>query len=225
MEETMPVIEKNNQTPCAVLILFFTLTVCCFVGSALAANESQNQEEQEQSQVLRGHHLFLNQAMDQVFSVVESILNEPDLDKPARLRRVKNFLRVARYGPENKDYFSIIDPQGKVILDPYNPQYEGKDLTEFTDLNGQQMFKDILMTIDEKGEGYINHQWPRYDQMVAVPKITFVRKHSKLPIIILTGLYLDTIEAYEIPFAGLTMPFDDKFIDDRKTASPVVSSF
>ena len=225
MEDTMPTTPVFIKNSLGLMVTVVMISVCCLGYPVMAANESSNPQDPNQpksgTQALRGHHLFLTQAMDQVFSVIESIQTDPNLDAQAKQRKIINFLRVARYGPQNLDYFSIIDPQGKMVLDPYNPQYEGKDLTEFTDLNGQQMFKDILVAIDETGEGYVNHQWPRYDQKIAVPKISFVRQHSKIPLIIMTGLYLDTIEAYEQPFTGLTMPFEDDFTNDRKTASPV----
>ena len=217
-------IAKQRQTWMGVFIVILVIAFSGGVTPVAAANEDQPQLENTQD-TLGAHHLFLTEAMNKAFSVIESILKDPNLTETAKQRKILNFLRVVRYGPENKDYFSVIDLQGKMIVDPYLPELEGKDLSQFTDLNGQQMFKDILQTINDQGEGFINHQWPRYDQKNAVPKVTFVRQHTQFPWAVMTGVYLDTIEAYEIPFADLTIPLDPgSFTNDRKAVSPIVAA-
>ena len=220
----MPNKANPRRTRRGAFIVLLILAFCSWVGPVTAANEEQP-EIDATLDTLGAHHVFLTEAMNKAFSVIETILKDPNLNDTAKQRKILNFLRVVRYGPENKDYFSVIDLQGKMVLDPYLPELEGKDLSQFTDLNGQQMFKDILQTVRDNGEGFINHQWPRYDQKNAVPKVTFVRQHTQFPWAILTGVYLDTIEAYEIPFADLTIPLDPgSFTNDRKTASPVTAS-
>jgi signal transduction histidine kinase len=53
----------------------------------------------------------------------------------ARERAVAE-LRRLRYGPESKDYFWINDMHPHLVMHPYRPDLEGKDISGFSDPNG-----------------------------------------------------------------------------------------
>ena len=60
-----------------------------------------------------------------------------------------------RFGPENKDYFFILDSSATIIMHPIKPQLDGKDLSKFQDPKGNYLFAEMAKIAEEKGEGFV----------------------------------------------------------------------
>ncbi len=60
-------------------------------------------------------------------------------------------LRRLRYGPELKDYFWINDMHPHIVMHPYRPDLEGKDISDFTDPNGKRLFVEFLKVVKANG--------------------------------------------------------------------------
>ena len=73
-------------------------------------------------------------------------------------------LRSLRYGPEGKDYFWINDTHPTMIMHPYRPDLEGKDVTETKDPAGKKLFQAFLETVKETGGGYVSYHWQWQDE-------------------------------------------------------------
>jgi methyl-accepting chemotaxis protein len=78
------------------------------------------------------------------------------------------------------------------------------------------VFVEMVRTSLSKGEGAINYLWAENEGEAPDPKTAFVRLLKSWGWVIGTGLYLETIEAYDMPFEPGLPP-----IDDRGPASPV----
>ncbi|MCK5100127.1 MAG: cache domain-containing protein, partial [Desulfobacteraceae bacterium] len=103
-------------------------------------------------------------------------------------------IRHLRYGPEGKDYFWIVDMQHKIIMHPYVPDLEGKDLTNFADSNGKFVFVEFVNTVRTKGEGYVEYLWQwQDDPKRVVSKISFVKGFPSWSWVIGTGIYVEDI--------------------------------
>lgn len=158
----------------------------------------------------------LQKAMNRVFSELESIEKEKDLSFEEKQKKAKDFIKIVRWGPEKKDYFWINDLQGKMIMDPYIPDLVGKDLSDFKDQNGKEIFVEFIKICREKEQGYIDYFWPRYEGKKPVQKVSLVRLFKTWGWIVGTGVYLDTIEAYEIevrlyiPMGTQSLPLDGR---------------
>ena len=74
-------------------------------------------------------------------------------------RRAVEELRRLRYGPESKDYFWINDMHPYLIMHPYRPDLEGKDISGFSDPNGKKLFVEFVKTVKNGGAGYVDYQW------------------------------------------------------------------
>ena len=144
------------------------------------------------------YEITLKKAMDMIFSVLESIKKEEGITSEKKQQKAINAVRDIRYGPEKKDYFWINDLRGKMIMHPYKPELEGKDLIDFRDPSGKRVFFEAIQICQENGEGYIEYLWPMYEDEIPVPKISLVRLFQPLNWIIGTGLYLDILGAFEI---------------------------
>ncbi|MDA3791090.1 MAG: cache domain-containing protein [Desulfobacula sp.] len=108
------------------------------------------------------------------------------------IKRIKNL----RYGPQNEDYFWIIDTKHRVVMHPYLSDLEGKDQTDFVDSNGKHIFVEFVKTAQMKGSGYIEYMWQgKDDPQKNVPKIAYVKLFEPWGWIIGTGIYVDEIHS------------------------------
>ena len=99
-----------------------------------------------------------------------------------------------RYGPESKDYFWINDMHPTMIMHPYKPKLNGKDLSQIKDPNGKKLFVEFAKVCREKGEGFVDYYWPKYGADKPQPKVSFVKLFKKWNWIIGTGMYIDDVE-------------------------------
>jgi methyl-accepting chemotaxis protein len=107
---------------------------------------------------------------------------------------IAQYVGGIRYGPENKDYFWINDMQPKMIMHPYKPQLNGKDLSQSKDPNGKRLFVEFTKVCREKGEGFVDYYWPKYGANEPQPKLSFVKLFKEWDWIVGTGVYIDDIE-------------------------------
>lgn len=188
--------------------------------STPSAKELQSDSNTPQK-TLENYQLALKEAMDKIFGVLEDLEKRTDLTPAEKQRRAIEFLRIVRYGPEQKDYFWIHDLQGKMIMDPYIPDLVGKDLSDFVDANGVEVFAEAIKLSRSVGQGYFDYLWPKYEGKQAVPKVALVRLYGPWGWVIGTGIYRDTIEAYELPESvSFSVPLTtDPFVNDRDRVS------
>jgi len=155
----------------------------------------------------------LKREMNQVFEVLNGIIKDDSLTEEQKQEKVKAFIRAYRYGPEKKDYFWINDLQGKMLVAPGLPDLEGTNVSNFKDAEGMRVFVEMVKVSLAKGEGAINYLWADNEGEAPEPKTAFVRLLKSWGWVIGCGLYLETIELFDMP--GY-LP-----IDDNQPASPV----
>jgi PAS domain S-box-containing protein len=131
-----------------------------------------------------------------------SLLSELDLKikkretTPERARsEAINHIRNIRFGPEGKDYFWINDMHPFMVMHPYRPDLEGRDLRLFKDAAGNYPFVAMVKMVMNNDSGYVNYywQWKDMPQKVA-PKISYVKGFSPWGWIIGTGIYINDID-------------------------------
>ncbi len=108
--------------------------------------------------------------------------------------KAADLIRHLRYGPEGKDYFWINDLHPRMVMHPYKPKLNGKDLSGVADPNGKKLFMEFVKVCKEKGEGFVDYYWPKYGADKPVPKLSYVKLFKKWNWIIGTGVYLDDVE-------------------------------
>lgn len=113
----------------------------------------------------------------------------------ARGRAVEEIRRL-RYGPESKDYFWINDMHPYLVMHPYRPDLEGKDISGFSDPTGKKLFVEFARTVKNGGAGYVDYQWQwKDDPRRIVPKISYVKGFDPWGWIIGTGIYVEDVRA------------------------------
>lgn len=117
------------------------------------------------------------------------------LSKKEAQKIATEMIGLIRFGPEQKDYFWINDYSPKMIMHPYMPELDGRDISKITDYSGKNIFKEMAEVTNESGEGYVTYDWQWQDLPdKVVPKISYVKRFSPWGWIVGTGLYLEDLE-------------------------------
>jgi signal transduction histidine kinase len=113
----------------------------------------------------------------------------------AQAAAVENIRRL-RYGPELKDYFWINDMHPRIIVHPYRPDLEGKDISGFADPNGKRLFVEFVKVVNANRAGYVDYEWQwKDDSSRIVPKISYVKGFEPWGWIVGTGIYVEDVRA------------------------------
>lgn len=104
-----------------------------------------------------------------------------------------------RYGNDRKDYFWITDMHPNMVMHPYRPDLNGKELSDYTDSenkSGKKLFVEFTKLVKNSGEGYLEYRWQwKDDPTRTAPKLSYVQGIPEWDWIIGTGIYIHDIEA------------------------------
>ena len=100
-------------------------------------------------------------------------------------------LRIQNLRYFGKEYFWVNDLAPRMIMHPYKPEMNGKDLTDYKDPNGKPLFVEMAKVCQEKGEGMVEYMWPKHDGSRPVDKLSYVKLYKPWGWVIGTGVYLD----------------------------------
>jgi methyl-accepting chemotaxis protein len=105
-----------------------------------------------------------------------------------------NAIKNMRY--DETEYFWINDMRPYMVMHPYKPELDGKDLSQSKDPNGTYLFNEMVQTVTESGSGYVNYMWPKAgeDKEKTFPKLSFVKGFAPWNWVIGSGIYIDDIE-------------------------------
>ena len=99
-----------------------------------------------------------------------------------------------RFGPDNKDYFFIIDTDVKMVMHPIKPALDGKDMANFEDPEGKKLFSEMAKVTKASGQGFVTYLWAKPGEEKPVPKQSFVKLFNEWGWIVGTGIYIDDID-------------------------------
>lgn len=99
-----------------------------------------------------------------------------------------------RYGPEIKDYFWVNDINIKMVMHPYKPELDGKDLSGLKDPHDKYLFREMVQVCKDSGGGFVSYMWEKPGEKLPVEKISYVHLFKEWGWIVGTGVYIDDIE-------------------------------
>ena len=105
----------------------------------------------------------------------------------------KALLRGLRY--EEKEYFWVNDMGPTMIMHPFKPDLEGKDLSGFADPAGKKLFMSFVDAVKQGGAGFVDYLWPKPGHDAPVPKISYVKGFAPWGWIVGSGIYIDDVDA------------------------------
>ncbi|HEY3489900.1 MAG TPA: methyl-accepting chemotaxis protein [Candidatus Deferrimicrobiaceae bacterium] len=108
-------------------------------------------------------------------------------------KRSLDVIRTLRY--EKSDYFWINDMKPAMVMHPFKPELDGKDLSEFKDPNGKRLFVAFVDKVKADGAGFVDYLWPKPDSRDPVEKISYVKALPEWGWVIGSGVYIDDIKA------------------------------
>ena len=134
----------------------------------------------------------LKSIVEVAYSAVERIYQEDGQSDEAKRQAAMDVIKAMRY--QDQDYLWINDTHPTMVMHPFKPALDGKDLSGFKDPNGKFLFKEFAKTCRESGEGFVDYLWPRPGHDKPVPKLSYVKLFKPWGWIIGTGVYLETAE-------------------------------
>jgi signal transduction histidine kinase len=112
--------------------------------------------------------------------------------------RVLKRIRAMHYGPENKGYFWIHDLEPRMVMHPYRPDLEGRNIAGLKDSEGTPLILEMNRTVQEQPsrDGYVDYLWQWMDEAdTEVPKFSYVRLFEPWGWVVGTGVYLKDVHA------------------------------
>jgi methyl-accepting chemotaxis protein len=102
-------------------------------------------------------------------------------------------LKGARYDGSN--YFWVNDLGPKMVMHPYKPELDGKELASNVDPKGKHLFVEMVQVARRLGAGFVDYDWPKPGLTAPVGKISYVKLIPEWGWIIGSGVYVDDVEA------------------------------
>jgi len=119
--------------------------------------------------------------------------------------QAKETIKKIRYG--DKDYFWINDLTPTMIMHPFKPQLDGKNLSAVKDPTGKSLFLDMVRVSKSSGGGVVHYMWPKPGSDGAVEKTSYVKLFKPWGWVIGTGIYVDDVDAIVMAETKLIMSY------------------
>lgn len=124
----------------------------------------------------------------------QSLEKDGLLTREEAQERAKEAVKKLRY--DEKEYFWINDLQPKMVMHPYKPQLDGKNLSNVKDQEGTYLFNEMVKVVKDGGAGFVNYMWPKpgADKEQAFQKVSYVKEFGPWGWIIGSGIYVDDVQ-------------------------------
>ena len=147
------------------------------------------------TQLFQGRATATQQLVESAHSVLvryHALAADGKLSEDAAKRAALETVKSLRYG-EN-DYFWINDLHPKMVMHPLKPELDGKDLRDFKDPTGKQLFVEFVEAVKKDGAGSVPYLWPKPGAQQPVPKISYVKEFKPWSWIVGTGIYVGDVD-------------------------------
>lgn len=104
-----------------------------------------------------------------------------------------NAVRSMRYN--GNEYFWINDMTPRMLMHPMKPELIGQDVSQITDPNGTAIFRVMVETVRNHGEGFVDYSWPKPGKSEPQPKVSYVKGFRPWGWVIGSGVYADDVRA------------------------------
>ena len=128
-----------------------------------------------------------------LFSILEAEYEKSKgtLSEEALKQRLKSIVDATRYG--SSGYFWINDTNAVMVVHPIKPEMNGKDLVDFKDKGGKQIFKEFSTVAKNNSEGFVDYVWPKPGFEAPQLKVSFVKLFKPYNWVIGTGEYVENV--------------------------------
>ncbi len=101
-------------------------------------------------------------------------------------------MRAMRY--RGQEYVWVNDTQPRMVMHPFRPDLEGKDIGEMADPTGFHLFRAFVQLAQTRPEGgVVGYLWPRPGAEQPVEKLSFVQGFAPWGWVVGSGVYVDDL--------------------------------
>ena len=128
-----------------------------------------------------------------LFSILEAEYekSKTTLSEEALKQKLKLIIDSSRYGKSG--YFWVNDTNSIIVTHPIKPELNGKDMLEYKDKNGKQIFKEFSSVAKSNSEGFVDYVWPKPGFEAPQLKVSFVKLFKPYNWVIGTGEYVENV--------------------------------
>src|SRR5471032_1550387 len=121
--------------------------------------------------------------------VQSGALTTQDAQKQALLA-----IKGMHYGKDG--YITVSRGDGIALMNASKPENDGKDVSNFQDAKGKYMYREVIAIGNSaEGAGFTHYYWNRPNASEPVPKMSRVQHFGPWNWNLLTGVYMDDIDA------------------------------
>jgi methyl-accepting chemotaxis protein len=133
-------------------------------------------------------------AMSQL-AFFEKLEVEGKVDRVEAQRRALELLKQLRF--EGQNYVWVNDLQPRMVMHPFKPELDGKDLSDSKDPAGKRLFIEMVQGVkaSPSGEANVGYLWPRPGKSDPVPKVSYVKLAPRWGWVVGAGVYTDDVQA------------------------------
>ncbi|MBL8639891.1 MAG: cache domain-containing protein [Alphaproteobacteria bacterium] len=153
------------------------------------------------SQMLEDRELKTQNLVQVAYGIMDyfyglSVDNGGQLTREQAQEQAKAAIKKLRY--DEKEYFWINDLHPTMIMHPYRPELDGKDLSEIKDPRGVVLFKEFVKTVQTQKDhqGFVSYMWtaPGADKdSEPLKKISYVKLFEPWGWIVGSGIYIHDV--------------------------------
>ncbi|MEW6427419.1 MAG: cache domain-containing protein [Thermodesulfobacteriota bacterium] len=165
------------------------------VNTVLNVIDKAYRDSQDIARIRARYEQSLADGVNTVMGIIESIDRLPDLDTEAKQQRAMAIIRDLRYGADNKEYFWINDTTPAMVMHPFKPELDGRNLADMADPDGKKLFLEMVEVCRRDGQGFVQYSWPRPGADKPQPKLSFVKLYGPWGWVVGSGVYLENAEA------------------------------
>ena len=129
--------------------------------------------------------------VEMAYKVAETAYGRDDLSEAQRKELALGTIKGMRYN--KNDYLWINDSRPFMVMHPFKPELDGKDLSNFKDPKGKHLFVEFAKVCRSKGQGTVDYLWPKPGKDEPVEKLSYVKLFEPWDWIIGTGIYIDDV--------------------------------
>lgn len=169
--------------------IWLLLTIVLFSSLCMQAFDRIS----EHANLLESRKNEIKHLVENASSLLSSFYERRDIigEEEAKKQAV-NAIKQLRYDGD-QGYFWINDYNANMVMHPIKPALNGKNLNDFTDPVGTQLFADIVTIVRSHESGYVNYYWAKPGKDQPVEKTSYVKGFKPWNFIIGSGVYIDDI--------------------------------
>jgi len=146
-------------------------------------------------ELLKDEKRHIQSLVESAHSVVDDYYQRyknGDFDENEAQKRALERLERMRY--EKVGYFWVNDMTPKMLMHPIQPELNGKNLSNYSDLEGKLLFAEFVKVCKDNGGGFVIYRWPEPGVNDPVEKLSYVKLFAPWGWVIGTGLYTTAIQ-------------------------------